>query len=84
MPGKFSEYVKQTTYDPAVGYPIEIADGSEAPTSGSVFDNADNPLTLTSNASTQDQRDGTDVMGLGGVGGGDGFYEGGRDEADGP
>lgn len=73
--GSFNEYIRSTTYDPAVGYPIE--DFSTMPRdtrldNGTVFDNLnENPLSTDEYHDTHcDDEEG------GGLGGGGEFYTG--------
>lgn len=47
--GKWTQFLRDTTYDPALGYPLEEGEGdavSEVPLTDTVFDNEENPLTF--------------------------------------
>jgi len=57
--GKFCEFVKSTTYDPAVGYPITDDDRDTRLDSGTVFDNVTNPLEHDSYDDVHGDDDGT-------------------------
>lgn len=77
--GKFQDFLKATTYDPAVGYPVtsESATNRERRDgifdNGTAFDNTQNPLET---GSYQDLHGEETTEGLGGVGGGDEFSTG--------
>jgi hypothetical protein len=64
--GNFREFMKSTTYDPAVGYPITDDDRDTRLDSGTVFDNVTNPLEHDSYEFVLGDEDGT----LGSLGGG--------------
>ncbi|KAG9015670.1 hypothetical protein FRB90_004558 [Tulasnella sp. 427] len=78
--GGWSDFLKETTYDPALGYPLDTGEGrteSELPLSESAFDNEQNPLTYRTDEALQEHMEGTGAnLGLGGVGGGDDLYIG--------
>ncbi|KAJ7576228.1 hypothetical protein C8J56DRAFT_1062347 [Mycena floridula] len=42
--GKFWDFIKSTTYDPALGYPITEEEQDERLENGTVFDDLENPL----------------------------------------
>lgn len=76
--GKWSEYLKQTTFDPALGYPVdtpEANDQNEAPVTDTCFDKSKNPLSYSSDEAVQGHLDGQGgCTGVGGIGGGDDMY----------
>lgn len=78
--GAWSDFLKETTYDPALGYPLESGeegDESGLPLSDTAFDNQQNPLSYESAEALQDHMSGSgEPLGLGGVGGGDDLYIG--------
>ncbi|KAG8961831.1 hypothetical protein FRC00_011095 [Tulasnella sp. 408] len=78
--GAWSDFLKETTYDPALGYPLEAGeegDESALPLSDTAFDNQQNPLSYESAEALQDHMSGSgETLGLGGVGGGDDLYIG--------
>jgi hypothetical protein len=73
--GKFSEFMKGTTYDPAVGYPIDNSQERDTRLdTNTVFDNADNnPLVIDSQ---EDLRGDEHAGGIGSLGGGGEYYTG--------
>ena len=74
--GKFSEFLKNTTYDPATGYPIpEHDDHDSRLDTGTVFDSTeDNPLEYENFNDLHGDDD--DEMGLNSLGGGSEFSTG--------
>ncbi|KAF8809350.1 hypothetical protein BYT27DRAFT_7094658, partial [Phlegmacium glaucopus] len=64
--GNFREFMKSTTYDPAVGYPITNDNRDTRLDSETVFDNVTNPLEHDSYDDVHGDEDGT----LGSLGGG--------------
>lgn len=88
MGGKYSEFLQQTTYDPAVGgYPLGDSDeheqGVDSTGVESVFDHAKNPLSYEDEESVKHAMDTRSRkvgigMGIGGVGGADDLYMGAR------
>lgn len=65
--GGYSQFVQTTTYDNALGYPLDGDDSSESRGgSESVFDGADNPLSIESEGYG-------DNSSMSSIGGGDGF-----------
>ncbi|KAH9912507.1 uncharacterized protein B0H18DRAFT_1216979 [Fomitopsis serialis] len=84
--GKFSQYIKSTTFDPAVGYPIggagvEAKDTPDPETSvldnGTVFDNCnDNVITYDNYNDLHGVEDEDGSVGLGALGGGGEFDTG--------
>ena len=67
--GKFSEFMKNTTFDPAVGYPITTDDHDTRLNSGTVFDNVRNPLEHDSYEDVHADEEGDNVVGSLGGGG---------------
>ena len=59
LDGKFCEFVKSTTYDPAVGYPITDEDCDTCLNSRTVFNNVTNPLEYDSYDDVHRDDDGT-------------------------
>jgi len=66
--GKFTDFMKNTTFDPAVGYPITTDDHDTRLDSGTVFDNASNPLEHDSYDDVHADEDDESVGSLGGGG----------------
>jgi hypothetical protein len=67
--GKFSDFIKSTTFDPAVGYPITTDDLDTRLDSGTVFDNLSNPLEHDSYEDIHaDEEDDSPIGSLGGGG----------------
>jgi hypothetical protein len=74
--GKFEEFIRITTYDKELGYPLRTSTdkGSNTiPETGTAFDNTNNPLTFDSYADLHGEID-SGTMGIGALGGGDEFY----------
>ena len=65
---KFTEFMKSTTFDPAVGYPITTDDHNTRLDSGTVFDYASNPLEHDSYDDVHADEDDESVGSLGGGG----------------
>lgn len=84
--GKLEHFIKNTTYDPALGYPI--ASGSE-PTgyvrldtvfdNDTVFDQTDNPIDFGNYQDLHADESENGAAGMGGLGGGDEFSAGDED-----
>lgn len=79
--GAWGDFLKETTYDPALGYPLdtgEEGEQAELPLSDRAFDGQQNPLSYGSVEALQDHMSGSGggSLGLGGVGGGDDLYIG--------
>jgi hypothetical protein len=74
--GKFFKFIKSTTYDPAIGYPIPERDDHDSRLdNGTVFDNTkDNPLECESFNDLHGDDD--DEIGLNSLGGGSEFSTG--------
>ena len=66
--GKFTNFMKSTTFDPAVGYPITTDDHDTRLDSGTVFDNVSNPLEHDSYVDVHVDEDDESVESLGGGG----------------
>ena len=67
--GSFSEFLRSTTYDPALGYPLGHLDTRDTRlNNGTVFDSETNPLVADSYEDLHG--DEGDAAGLGGIGGG--------------
>jgi hypothetical protein len=66
--GKFTDFMKNTTFDPAVGYPITTDDHDARLNSGTVFDNVINPLEHDSYEDVHADEDDVVVGSLGGGG----------------
>jgi hypothetical protein len=83
--GKFSDFLKGTTFDPALGYPISSESASNVirPDSvfdtGTVFDQTDNPLDCGSYQDLHGDEVSMGNPGVGGLGGGDEFGIGDED-----
>jgi hypothetical protein len=75
--GKFSDFLKGSTYDPALGYPVssESASNVTRPDSvfdnGTVFDKPTNPLDCGNYQDLHGNEVSTGNPGIGGLGGGD-------------
>lgn len=78
--GKWSEFLKQTTFDPELGYPLEDegTEGQPARWTGTSFDALKNPLTFRDEESLQHlgRRGRSGGFGSGGVGGADDLFTG--------
>jgi hypothetical protein len=83
--GKFSDFLKGTTYDPALGYPVSSESASDTLRrdsvldNGTVFDHAENPLDFGNYEDLHGDEVNTDNPGVGGLGGGDEFGTGNED-----
>ncbi|KAJ7876876.1 hypothetical protein B0H14DRAFT_2342476 [Mycena olivaceomarginata] len=74
---KFEEFIRTTTYDKELGYPLPTSTdkGSDTiPETGTAFDNVNNPLTFDSYADLHGDESESGTMGIGALGGGDEFY----------
>jgi hypothetical protein len=77
--GKFSDFLKGSTYDPALGYPVSSESASSVARpdavfdSGTVFDQPENPLDVGSYQDLHGDEVSTGNLGVGGLGGGDEF-----------
>jgi len=72
---KFKEFLRATTYDPALGYPVGSTDTVDTRLdNGTAFDGERNPLTAESYDDLHG--DDADAEGLGGIGGGGEFSTG--------
>lgn len=83
--GKFTDFLKGTTYDPALGYPVssESASASRRDSvldNGTVFDLAENPLDFSNHEDLHGDEISSGCPGVGGLDGGDEFATG--DEAE--
>ncbi|KAJ7367233.1 hypothetical protein DFH08DRAFT_1005503 [Mycena albidolilacea] len=75
--GKFEEFIRTTTYDKELGYPLPTSmdKGSNTiPETGTAFDNTNNSLTFNSYADLHGDESESGTMGIGALGGGDEFY----------
>ncbi|KAJ7875119.1 hypothetical protein B0H14DRAFT_2343364 [Mycena olivaceomarginata] len=74
---KFEEFIRTTTYDKELGYPLPTSTdkGSDTiPETGTAFDNINNPLIFDSYADLHGDESESGTMGIGALGGGDEFY----------
>ena len=77
--GKFVDFLKGTTYDPALGYPVLPESASDALhwdsvlDNGTVFDHAEHPLDFGNYKDLHGDEVSTDNPRVGGLGGGDEF-----------
>jgi hypothetical protein len=74
---KFEEFIRTTTYDKELGYPLPTSTdkGSDTiPETGTAFYNTSNPLTFDSYVDLHGNNDEGESMGIGALGGGDKFY----------
>ncbi|KAJ7851228.1 hypothetical protein B0H14DRAFT_2581467 [Mycena olivaceomarginata] len=74
---KFEEFIRTTTYDNELGYPLPTSTdkGSDTiPETGTAFDNINNPLIFDSYADLHGDESESGTMGIGALGGGDEFY----------
>ncbi|KAI0061124.1 hypothetical protein BV25DRAFT_795265 [Artomyces pyxidatus] len=69
--GKFTEYLRTTTWDPALGYPVGSSTIDDVLLNGTAFDQIDNPLSVDAFDDTDDGDDHAPrCTGLGSLGGG--------------
>jgi hypothetical protein len=74
---KFEEFIRTTTYDKELGYPLPTSTdkGSDTiPETGTAFDNTNNPLTFNSYVDLHGNEDESGSMGIRALGRGDEFY----------
>lgn len=72
---KFAEFIRATTYDSALGYPLKSLDTQDDRlNNGTVFDGETNPIVFDSYEDLHG--DENDTTGLGGIGGGGEFSTG--------
>lgn len=79
--GKFTDFLKGTTYDPALGYPISSETASMPHRdsifdNGTVFDHMENPLDFGGHDDVHGDEIDTGCPTVGGLGGGDEFSTG--------
>ena len=83
--GKFSDFLKGSTYDPALGYPVSSESASNVTRldsvfdNGTVFDQTTNPLDVGSYQDLHGDEVNNGNPGVGGLGGGDEFGIGDED-----
>lgn len=85
LDGVWDNFVRTSTYDPALGYPMESEEKEDEdviPPSDTVFDNVENPLSWGDDQSLSDTMVESQSTGLGGIGGADEFYRGYADDED--
>ncbi|KAJ7598550.1 hypothetical protein C8J56DRAFT_1039439 [Mycena floridula] len=73
--GKFWEFIKSTTYDPALGYPITEEEQDERLNNGTVFDDVENPLVCDSHEDFHGDPDDSE-NGICSLGGGGEYHTG--------
>ncbi|KAF7965706.1 hypothetical protein HWV62_42205 [Athelia sp. TMB] len=83
--GKFTDFLKGSTYDPALGYPISSESAKDATRhppcdsvfdNGTVFDQAENPIEYGNHEDLHGDEIESSCPGVGGLGGGDKFSAG--------
>lgn len=80
--GKFTDFLKSTTYDPALGYPVSSTSDSATRVdtsifdNGTVFDQTENPFDFEGHEDLHGDEIVGGCPGVGGLGGGDEFSTG--------